>query len=68
MMQISFESKPLEQIAAGALIVPVFEGKKETRFGAAELADDGEVAGKALEFTLLHKPAGLAAQRVLLAG
>jgi leucyl aminopeptidase len=68
MMQISFEPKPLEQIAAGALIVPVFEGKKETRFGAAELADDGEVAGKALEFTLLHKPAGLAAQRVLLAG
>ncbi|MGA2144838.1 MAG: leucyl aminopeptidase [Bryobacteraceae bacterium] len=68
MMQISFETKPLEQIAAGALIVPVFEGKKETRFGAAKLADDGEVTGKALELTLLHKPAGLAAERVLLAG
>jgi leucyl aminopeptidase len=68
MMQISFESKPLEQIAAGALIVPVFEGKKETRFGAAKLADDGEVAGKAEELTLLHNPAGLVAQRVLLAG
>jgi leucyl aminopeptidase len=68
MMQISFESKPLEQIAAGALIVPVFEGKREARFGAAKLADDGEVAGKAEEFTLLHHPAGLAAERVLLAG
>jgi hypothetical protein len=44
-----------------ALIVPVFERKKEARFGAAELAGGEEVAGKALEFTLLHKPAGLAA-------
>ncbi|MGP8248043.1 MAG: leucyl aminopeptidase [Bryobacteraceae bacterium] len=68
MMQISFNSKPLERITAGTLIVPVFEGKKETRFGAAKLADDGEVAGKAEEFTLLHNPAGVAAERVLLAG
>ena len=68
MMRIATESKPLEQIETGALIVPVFEGQKETRFGAAPLADGGEVSGKPLEFTLLHNPAGMAAARVLLAG
>jgi leucyl aminopeptidase len=67
-MHIDIERKPLEQIEAGALIVPVFEGQKESRFGAAPLAEGGEVAGKPLEFTLLHNPAGMAAARVLLAG
>ena len=36
-MQITLEHKPLEQIEAGALIVPVFEGQKEARFGAGSL-------------------------------
>jgi len=67
-MRIATENKPLEQIEAGAVIVPVFEGQKETRFGAAPLADAGEVSGKPLEFTLLHNPSGMAAARVLLAG
>jgi len=67
-MRIVTESKPLEQIEAGTLIVPVFEGQKESRFGAAPLAEAGEVAGKPLEFTLLHNPTGVAAARVLLAG
>ncbi len=67
-MQTSFEHKPLEQIETGALIVPVFEGKKEERFGAGALFDSGEVAGKPLEMTLLHHPPGIAAERVLLAG
>jgi leucyl aminopeptidase len=68
MMQIATEQKPIEQIEAGALIVPVFEGQKETRFGAAPLTESGEVSGKPLEFTLLHNPQGMAATRVLLAG
>ena len=67
-MQTTLERNPAEQIAAGALIVPVFEGEKESRFGAARLVESGEVAGKAGEFTLLHNPAGAAAERVLLAG
>jgi len=67
-MRIATESKPIEQIAAGALVVPVFEGVKETRFGAGDLVDAGEITGKFGELTLLHHPAGLAAQRVLLAG
>ena len=67
-MQTSFERKPLEQVAAGALILPVFEGRKEERFGAGDLLDAGEITGKPLEFLLLHHAPGVAATRVLLAG
>jgi leucyl aminopeptidase len=67
-MRITTESKPIEQIATAALVVPVFEGVKETRFGAGDLVDAGEITGKFGELTLLHRPAGMAAQRVLLAG
>jgi leucyl aminopeptidase len=67
-MQITVERKPLEQVEAEALIVPVMEGAKESRFGAAELCESGEIAGKPLEFTLLHNISGIAAKRVLLAG
>jgi leucyl aminopeptidase len=58
----------LEQVAADALIVPVFEGRKEERFGAGDLFDAGEIAGKPLELLLLHHVPGVAATRVLLAG
>ena len=67
-MQTSFERKPLEQVEAGALIVPVFEGGKEERFGAGDLLEAGEMAGKPLELLLLHHVGGVAATRVLLAG
>jgi len=68
MMQITIERSPLDQIAADALVVPVFEGKKEERFGAGDLCDSGEVAGKPIELTLLHHVPGIAATRVLLVG
>ncbi len=67
-MQITIGRKPLERIEADALIVPVFEGSKETRFGAGDLFDAGEIAGKPLELTLLHHVPGVAATRILLAG
>jgi len=67
-MQITIGRKPLEQIEADALVVPVFEGSKETRFGAGDLFDAGEIAGKPLELTLLHHVPGVAATRILLAG
>ncbi|HWE06431.1 MAG TPA: leucyl aminopeptidase [Rhizomicrobium sp.] len=67
-MQTTVERKPLEQIEADALIVPVIEGAKEKRFGAADLCESGEVAGKPLELTLIHYPHGVAAKRVVLAG
>jgi leucyl aminopeptidase len=65
-MKISLEFQPVERVDAEALIVPVFEGRPETRFGTASLA--GEVTGKALELTLLHHVPGVSAARVLLAG
>ena len=65
-MKISLEFQPAERVEAEALIVPVFEGRPETRFGAASLS--GEVTGKAQEITLLHHVSGVSAARVLLAG
>jgi leucyl aminopeptidase len=67
-MQITTEFRPLYEIEADAVIVPVFEGVREERFGAAELTDAGEVTGKPLELTLIHHPAGVLASRVLLVG
>jgi leucyl aminopeptidase len=67
-MQIAIQRDSLEKVDADALIVPVFEGLREERFGAGPLWDLGEITGKTLDFTLLHNPAGAAARRVLLAG
>jgi len=67
-MRIVTELTPFEQIEADALIVPVFEGVREERFGAAGLTDAGEVTGKPLELTLIHRPPGVLASRVLLVG
>jgi leucyl aminopeptidase len=67
-MQITVEPRPAGQVEADALIVPVFEGRRDARFGAADLFDSGEVAGKPLELTLLHHAPGVRATRVLLAG
>jgi leucyl aminopeptidase len=67
-MQITVVSQPVEQVEIDALIVPVFEEIPDKRFGAGELFSTGEVTGKALEITLLHRPAGARASRVVLAG
>ena len=67
-MRIATDKGPLAEVQADALIVPVFEGVREDRFGAAELIESGEVTGKYLELTLIHHPQGVAAKRVLLAG
>ncbi len=67
-MKITVERKRAEQVEADALIVPVFQGRRDARFGAADLFDSGEIAGKPLELTLLHHPPGVRAKRVLLAG
>ena len=67
-MLISTVRTAPEQAQADALIVPVFEGRPEERFGAGGLAEAGEVSGKAAELTLLHHPPATAATRVLLAG
>jgi leucyl aminopeptidase len=67
-MHITVDRRPLENVEADALVVPVFDGRKEDRFGSSELYDSGEVTGKAGELTLIHHPKGVAAKRVLLVG
>jgi leucyl aminopeptidase len=68
MMKTATVQRPIEQVETDALIVPVLEGRKEERFGAAALFDSGEVTGKSMELTLIHRPPGMAAKRLLLAG
>ena len=67
-MLITAVHTPPEHTESDALVIPVFEGSREERFGAAGLGEAGEVTGKAGELTLLHHPPGAAAARVLLAG
>src|SRR5260370_40706946 len=64
-VKITVERKATGQVEAEALIVPVFQDRRDARFGAADLFDSGEVAGKRLELTLLHHPPGARATRVL---
>ena len=67
-MDITIAQQPLEQLETDALILPLFEGRAEERFGAAALIAQGEVSGKPMELTLLHHAPGVAAKRILLAG
>jgi leucyl aminopeptidase len=77
-MQITLETKALAGIEAEALVTYVFEnGEPQGRVAEldqamggllARLIKSGEVAGKALEMTLLHAPAGLTAARLLVVG
>src|SRR5579872_2907459 len=67
-MIISTSTLPLAQVQTDALLIPVFEGAREERFGAADLIDAGEVTGKSLDLTIVHHPQGVAARRIVLAG
>jgi leucyl aminopeptidase len=78
-MQITLESKPFAGIETGALVSYVFEQTDPVEGRVAEidqlaggllrkLAKSGELAGKMLELTLIHAPAGLRAARLLLVG
>lgn len=67
-MKITVQRQRADQVESDALIVPVFQGRRDARFGAADLFDSGEVAGKSLELTLLHHAPGVRSTRVLLAG
>jgi leucyl aminopeptidase len=78
-MQITLETRPSHEIDTEALISYVFEETDPVQGRIAELdqktggairrlAQSGELTGKSLEMTLLHNPAGLKAQRLLLVG
>ena len=78
-MNIEFTTLPLAQLQASALAVYTFEGAAvssgtveqmpaETRVLLGELEASGELTGKSYECTLVHRPVGLVAQRLLVVG
>src|SRR5579859_521653 len=69
-MQIHLDEKAAEAVDCDALVAFTFEGKPNDRFKDAlsDVYASGEVTGKMYEMTLVHRPSGFKAKRVLLAG
>jgi leucyl aminopeptidase len=78
-LKIEFRHEPLEQVATSVLAVFGFEASAassgtvealpaDLRGLLGELQTSGELTGKSYECTLLHRPAGLAAQKLLVVG
>jgi leucyl aminopeptidase len=78
-LNIEFHTGPLAQVPSSALVVFGFEGSpssggtverlpSEVRGLLEELQASRELTGKSYECTLLHHPAGLAAQKLLVVG
>jgi leucyl aminopeptidase len=69
-MNINLEARPIAEVDADALVVIGFEGGPPPGAGdqAKELYDSGEFTGKASEISVLHRPAGVKAKRLVLAG
>jgi len=78
-LNIEFQTQLLAEVTANVLVVYGFEGSPasagtvellptETRQLLAELEASRELTGKAYECTLIHRPAGLAAQKLLVVG
>jgi len=70
-MNIRVETRPKAEVECDALVEVAFEG--EPPQGAAsdqvkELYDSGEFSGKSLEIAILHRPSGLKAKRLAMAG
>jgi leucyl aminopeptidase len=78
-MQITLDTRPFAGLETDALVTYVFENGEIHQGHAGELgkltggllgrlSKSGEITGKSLEMTLLHAPAGLKAERLLLVG
>jgi len=78
-MEITLATGPAAQLEAGALVTYAFEQEKPVEGALAELdksiggalgrlAEGKELTGKLLEMTLLHYPAGIKAERLLVVG
>jgi leucyl aminopeptidase len=70
-MQVKLETNAIPQVESDALVMIGFEGTPPKAAAAdqtQELYDSGEFTGKALEVAILHRPAGLKAKRLVLAG
>src|SRR5579862_9268621 len=70
-MDVKLETNGVPQADSDALMMVGFEGAPPAAPVAdqvKELYDSGEFSGKALEVAILHRPAGLKAKRLVLAG
>jgi leucyl aminopeptidase len=70
-MDVKLETRAVPQVDSDALVIVGFEGTTPQAAAAdqiQELYDSGEFSGKALEIAILHRPAGLKAKRLVLAG
>jgi leucyl aminopeptidase len=78
-VKIDFSKQPLAQLSGSVVAVYGFEGAAaasgtaqrlpgETRALLDELHTGGELTGKPYECTLIHRPAGLAARKLLVVG
>ena len=78
-MIIEFRHEPLAQLSSSALVTFSFEGSpassggverlpSETHSLLHELQSGGELSGKAYECTLIHRPPGLVAAKLLVVG
>jgi leucyl aminopeptidase len=70
-MEIRLDSKKVGEVDSDALVVVAFDGAPPESPAAdqiKELYDSGEFTGKSLEMAILHRPAGLKAKRLVLAG
>ena len=78
-MQITLDARPFAKLDSQALVTYAFDqddpiqsvlSELDAAVGGAlgKLAKSGELTGKSLEMALLHFPAGIAAERVLVVG
>jgi leucyl aminopeptidase len=71
-MEIKLEPRPTAEVESDALVIIGFEGSPPQGAPAAEaikeLYDSGEFSGKCLEIAILHRPSGLKAKRLVIAG
>jgi len=78
-VKIEFQHEPIDQLASSAVVTYAFEGSPassgsverlpaETRTLLQELHSAGELTGKAYECTLIHRPPGMSAAKLLVVG
>jgi leucyl aminopeptidase len=67
-MQVNLQRHPIEAVQSEAVILVVFQERRDDRLGLGELFDSGEISGKPFETTLLHNVPGMRAKRLLAVG
>jgi len=71
-MEIKLESRSIAEVEPDALVIVGFDGTSPQGVpspdAVKELYDSGEFSGKSLEMAILHRPSGMKARRLVVAG